>query len=82
MTTTPEVTKDQIGDSGVSIIAETPAEDDQPVLFDAVSEKKLLRKCDLHVLPPITFIFFLAFLDRTNIGMCSFSIVIFSGGSH
>ncbi|KAI3329765.1 major facilitator superfamily domain-containing protein [Ustulina deusta] len=68
MTTTPEVTKDQIGDSGVSIIAETPEEDDQPVLFDAVSEKKLLRKCDLHVLPPITFIFFLAFLDRTNIG--------------
>ncbi|KAJ3557628.1 hypothetical protein NPX13_g9888 [Xylaria arbuscula] len=40
----------------------------QSVLCDSVAEKKLLRKCDLHVLPPVSFIFFLAFLDRTNIG--------------
>ncbi|KAK7949173.1 major facilitator superfamily domain-containing protein [Apiospora aurea] len=36
--------------------------------MDRVAEKKLVRKCDLHVLPPITVLFFLAFMDRTNIG--------------
>ncbi|KAH8892354.1 MFS general substrate transporter [Thozetella sp. PMI_491] len=32
------------------------------------TEKKLLRKCDLRVLPAITAIFFLSFIDRSNIG--------------
>ncbi|KAF2122531.1 major facilitator superfamily domain-containing protein [Lophiotrema nucula] len=36
--------------------------------IDPVAEKKLLRKCDLHVLPPLFVLFLLAFLDRTNIG--------------
>jgi hypothetical protein len=36
--------------------------------IDPVAEKKLLRKCDLHVLPPLFILFLLAFLDRTNIG--------------
>ncbi|KAK8039987.1 hypothetical protein PG993_008398 [Apiospora rasikravindrae] len=40
--------------------------DEGPI--DPVAEKKLVRKCDLHVLPPITILFFLAFMDRTNIG--------------
>lgn len=39
--------------------------------IDPEVEKKLLRKCDLHVLPPLFVIFLLAFLDRTNIGMIS-----------
>jgi hypothetical protein len=39
--------------------------------IDPVAEKKLLRKCDLHVLPPLFVLFLLAFLDRTNIGMGS-----------
>jgi MFS family permease len=33
-----------------------------------LSEKKLLRKLDLRVLPPLFVLFLLAFLDRTNIG--------------
>lgn len=37
--------------------------------IDPVAEKKLLRKCDLRVLPPLFVLFLLAFLDRTNIGM-------------
>ena len=37
-------------------------------IIDPVAEKKLLRKCDLHVLPSLTLIFFLSFMDRTNIG--------------
>jgi hypothetical protein len=40
--------------------------------IDPVAEKKLLRKCDIRVLPPLFVLFLLAFLDRTNIGM-SFS---------
>lgn len=36
--------------------------------IDPEAEKKLLRKLDLRVLPPLFVIFLLAFLDRTNIG--------------
>ncbi|KAF2827419.1 MFS general substrate transporter [Ophiobolus disseminans] len=36
--------------------------------IDPVAEKKLLRKCDVRVLPPLFVLFLLAFLDRTNIG--------------
>ncbi|EEQ30994.1 conserved hypothetical protein [Microsporum canis CBS 113480] len=32
------------------------------------AEKLLLRKCDLHVVPVLTFLFLLAFIDRINIG--------------
>lgn len=38
--------------------------------IDPVAEKKLLRKCDVRVLPPLFVLFLLAFLDRTNIGQC------------
>jgi hypothetical protein len=37
--------------------------------IDSSAEKKLLLKCDLHVLPPLFVVFLLAFLDRSNIGM-------------
>jgi MFS family permease len=36
--------------------------------IDPVAEKKLLWKCDLHVVPVLFILFLLAFLDRTNIG--------------
>lgn len=36
--------------------------------IDPAAEKKLVWKCDLHVLPSITVLYFLAFMDRTNIG--------------
>ncbi|KAI4693049.1 uncharacterized protein J4E88_001420 [Alternaria novae-zelandiae] len=36
--------------------------------IDPYAEKKLLRKCDLRVLPPLFVLFLLAFLDRVNIG--------------
>lgn len=35
---------------------------------DPAAVKRLLRKCDLHVVPPLFMIFLMAFLDRTNIG--------------
>jgi hypothetical protein len=37
--------------------------------IDAAAEKKLLRKVDMHVIPILFFLFLLAFLDRTNIGI-------------
>jgi len=33
---------------------------------DGVDEKKLLRKLDWHILPPVTVLFLLSFLDRSN----------------
>ena len=36
--------------------------------IDPVLEKKLIRKCDLHVIPVLFVPFLLSFLDRTNIG--------------
>lgn len=42
--------------------------DVEAVVIDPLLEKKLLRKVDLHVLPPLFLLFLLAFLDRTNIG--------------
>lgn len=35
---------------------------------DLKAEKKLLRKVDVHIIPPLFTVFLLAFLDRTNIG--------------
>ncbi|KAI9368992.1 major facilitator superfamily domain-containing protein [Aspergillus egyptiacus] len=35
---------------------------------DPSLEKKVLRKCDLHVVPILTVLFLFAFLDRINIG--------------
>jgi hypothetical protein len=36
--------------------------------IDRAAEKRLLWKLDLHVVPILTFLFLLAFLDRINIG--------------
>ncbi len=36
--------------------------------LDRTAEKKLVRKCDIHVLPAIALLYSLAFLDRINIG--------------
>lgn len=36
---------------------------------DSLQSKKLLRKCDLRLLRPLMVIYFLSFMDRTNIGM-------------
>ncbi|PCD27071.1 hypothetical protein AU210_013486 [Fusarium oxysporum f. sp. radicis-cucumerinum] len=43
-----------------STVEQTPEESE--------ATKKLLRKCDLRLIPPLMVIFFLSFMDRTNIG--------------
>ena len=42
--------------------------DPEPEPIDRVAEKRLLRKCDLHVVPVIAILYMLAFIDRINIG--------------
>ena len=37
-------------------------------IVDPTAEKRLLRKCDLHVVPVISLLYMLAFIDRINIG--------------
>ncbi|EAW07665.1 allantoate permease family MFS transporter [Aspergillus clavatus NRRL 1] len=39
-----------------------------PTEYDKALEKRLLWKCDLHVVPILTLLFMFAFLDRINIG--------------
>lgn len=49
-------------------VVELDEEKQAAVTWDAEAEKRLRWKCDRHVLPCITLLFFLSFLDRTNIG--------------
>lgn len=42
--------------------------DDTLEPIDRAAEKRLLWKLDLHVLPMISFLYMLAFVDRINIG--------------
>lgn len=48
-----------------STMEDKPVESLAPI--DEASEKKLLRKCDLHVVPIISILYVLSFLDRINI---------------
>lgn len=41
---------------------------DAGIIHDRAAERKLLRKLDLHVLPPLFVLLLVAFLDRINIG--------------
>ena len=36
--------------------------------IDRAAEKRLVRKCDLYVIPVLSFLYSLAFIDRINIG--------------
>jgi hypothetical protein len=36
--------------------------------MDQILERRVIRKCDLHVVPILTLLFLFAFLDRINIG--------------
>ncbi|CAI7600258.1 hypothetical protein N7533_009525 [Penicillium manginii] len=48
-------------------VEEMKSEQPTPAI-DREAEKRLLRKLDIHVIPILTFLFLLAFLDRINIG--------------
>lgn len=44
--------------------------------IDPVAEKKLLRKCDMRVLPPLFVLFLLAFLGEPNFSKIHLSPVL------
>ena len=47
----------------------TPPEDlDEIIDFSGVNEKATVRKCDWHIVPWLSLLYLLSFLDRTNIG--------------
>ena len=59
---------------GVSLEHEERAEKgrlDSVPATDPATEKRLLQKLDWHLLPPLMAVFFLSFMDRTNIGLHS-----------
>ena len=53
-----ELRKPSVAESKIEVINDTAG-----THIDAIAEKQLLRKCDLHVLPPLFVLFLLAFLD-------------------
>ena len=44
------------------------APDSVDLTLDAIDEKKLLRKLDFALIPWLSFLYLLSFLDRTSIG--------------
>ncbi|KAJ4396026.1 hypothetical protein N0V93_000242 [Gnomoniopsis smithogilvyi] len=59
-------TSDDVKMDGAEVVMDEEKRAATP--WDAETEKRLRWKCDRHVLPCITLLFFLSFLDRTNIG--------------
>lgn len=51
---------------------------DEHLAIDSEAERKLLRKCDIRLLPPLMLVYFLSFMDRTNIGSSLFDAYRFS----
>lgn len=52
-------------DVAIAYTSETPTESNE---FDVQGTKRLLRKLDWHLIPFLSLIYLLCFLDRTNIG--------------
>ncbi|KAL2824930.1 major facilitator superfamily domain-containing protein [Aspergillus cavernicola] len=46
----------------------SPAESSVADDYDGINEKALLRKLDFKLLPPLTILYLLSFLDRSNVG--------------
>lgn len=53
---------------GTNAVAQDTGSSKSEDAIDPVAEKKLMRKCDLHVIPILFVLFLLAFIDRINIG--------------
>jgi hypothetical protein len=59
-------------EQGVPNISPSLVSDDSFTNPTGINEKKLLRKLDLRLLPPLTLLYLLSFLDRSN-GLCKAS---------
>jgi len=63
------IEKQEHAKAGVSITVYN-----EDVDTSGVDEKKLLRKMDLALIPWLSFLYLLSFLDRTSIGKCVFHV--------
>lgn len=59
---TPVLEKEKL-DTGIS----SPDNGESPPSYTAEEDRKLVRKLDLSLLPPLTLLYLLSFLDRSNI---------------
>ncbi|RHZ55314.1 allantoate permease family MFS transporter [Aspergillus thermomutatus] len=59
---------DEKDDCTHSAIEDIKSSSSPPNEVDQAAEKRLLWRCDLHVVPILTLLFMFAFLDRINIG--------------
>lgn len=69
-----DIRKPSISDGKVEVINDTAGKH-----IDPIAEKKLLRKCDLYVLPPLFVLFLLAFLDSKHRVSTSYTILTIEG---
>jgi MFS family permease len=56
------------GDIPAPDVEKVPSGPQDDVYIDEAAEKKLLRKLDLWLVPPVMLLYLLSFLDRVNIG--------------
>lgn len=59
----PIISEDPTG----SPVSEQVIEESE-IYIDPVAEAKVLRKCDMYLVPLLTIAFLLAYLDKSNIG--------------
>ncbi len=56
------------GDTELEEAQHKPVNIDDDIYIDKVTERKLLRKLDLWIVPPVMLLYLLSFLDRVNVG--------------
>jgi hypothetical protein len=66
MSTLPENEKVALENHGNASAAPSLISDESLVNPTGINEKALLRKLDLKLLPPLTLLYLLSFLDRSN----------------
>lgn len=49
---------------------------DQPIVVDEATEKKLMRKLDLRLIPMVMWMYLMSFMDRVSIGNARHVILI------
>jgi hypothetical protein len=64
----PLSAEDEKMKKATSTSSDTPSPIANDVYIDPRIEKRVIRKCDMRVVPPTLILFMLSFLDRVNIG--------------
>ncbi|KAF9883845.1 hypothetical protein FE257_002736 [Aspergillus nanangensis] len=63
-----EKSETQLASSPTEMKPESPSESSYAEEHSGINEKALLRKLDMRLLPPLTILYLLSFLDRSNVG--------------